>query len=548
MMVTNSSCKLSKSQHERLEISTSMRYRQKSMYPAARHQMSTFKCLNKLRKSVATSTALADTPLSDEIRVPATTQTSTPTVAPLYLGKKAVVVGAGPAGSTAAMFLAREGFSVDVYERRPEPKADVVDSGRAYIIILIPRGKAALAELGISLPTDPHFITQGSVRHPPNGKVSVVKEAGNVTFSRSDLAQFLINEARSKYPDSIRFHFERGVEKVDLEKKQVTFSSMSNPSAASAESNNEEGFQHSVTELIQYEMLIGADGAASAVRGALQSHIPGYKVDISDSGREYKVYMNLVGNIEPPEFKDNAGATLHLWSAKDDPFMSFTAHRNPDDTYSGTFSMCTGAHAKVQSVAAYEEILRTKFAGIPESWIPSIAQQVNGSPASPAGKRIRCSQLGAPGVVLLGDAAHAVTPVFGQGANSSLESGQVLGQALKEANGDLESVPDTFDKLRKPDVHGLYEIDRKAFSFFSRKGPLDPDFLQLLSHVLLGTILSKIVPNLYGKQPMLLQLGTAPYSKILSAVKRDAKVSAMVLILIAMSIVLRMFFTSGSPA
>ena len=56
-----------------------------------------------------------------------------------------------------------------------------------------------------------------------------------------------------------------------------------------------------------------------------------------------------------------------------------------------------------------------------------------------------------------------VTPVFGQGANSSLESGQVLGVALKEAGGDLAELPTTFDRLRRPDAHGLYEIDRKAF-------------------------------------------------------------------------------------
>jgi threonine dehydrogenase-like Zn-dependent dehydrogenase len=73
-----------------------------------------------------------------------------PQVVPLYAGKKAVVVGAGPAGSTAAMFLARQGFSVDVFERRPEPKADAVDTGRAYIIILIPRGQAALKEVNSS--------------------------------------------------------------------------------------------------------------------------------------------------------------------------------------------------------------------------------------------------------------------------------------------------------------------------------------------------------------------------------------------------------------
>lgn len=46
----------------------------------------------------------------------------------------------------------------------------------------------------------------------------------------------------------------------------------------------------------------------------------------------------------------------------------------------------------------------------------------------PAGKRIKCSQLHAPGILMLGDAAHAVTPVFGQGANSALESTVVLNQ------------------------------------------------------------------------------------------------------------------------
>ena len=56
-------------------------------------------------------------------------------------------MGAGPAGSTAAMYLAREGFSVDVFERRQPPEADKVDNGRAYIIILVPRGKAALEEV-----------------------------------------------------------------------------------------------------------------------------------------------------------------------------------------------------------------------------------------------------------------------------------------------------------------------------------------------------------------------------------------------------------------
>eukprot|EP00955_Chlamydomonas_euryale_P028700 302695-Chlamydomonas_euryale.AAC.1 len=51
-----------------------------------------------------------------------------------------------------------------------------------------------------------------------------------------------------------------------------------------------------------------------------------------------QVYLNLPGDIEPEEFRGKDGSTLHLWTATNDPFMSFTAHRNPDDTYSGKAS------------------------------------------------------------------------------------------------------------------------------------------------------------------------------------------------------------------
>lgn len=99
--------------------------------------------------------------------------------------------------------------------------------------------------------------------------------------------------------------------------------------------------------------------------------------------------------------------------------------------------------------------------------------------------------------------------------------------AAAALQGDLSAVPDKFDTLRRADAHGLFEIDRKAFSFFRRKGPFDPDFLQLLSHVILGTILSKIVPFLYGKKPKLLELGSAPYGQILQAVQRDSAAAAV---------------------
>jgi 2-polyprenyl-6-methoxyphenol hydroxylase-like FAD-dependent oxidoreductase len=287
-----------------------------------------------------------------------------------------------------------------------------------------------------------------------------------------------------------------------------------------------------------YDLLIGADGIQSAVRAAMQSADSSMTVEIADSGREYVTYRGLpdagyagAASVEPPEFAGNDGATLHLW-ASDDPFSSFTTHSDPDGTYSGTISLRTGGFESVKTAANFEAFLTSKFTGIPEAWIAPIAAQAAGQTPSPAGKRTKCSTLcSSPRgrAVLIGDAAHSVTPVFGQGANSALESCLVLDKTLAAAAGDVEAAPAAFDAARRADAHALQEVDRLAFSFFRRRGLFDKDFVSLFAHVILGTILSKVVPFLYGPRPALLRLGSKdmPYSQILKAVRRDAAAAAV---------------------
>eukprot|EP00879_Flechtneria_rotunda_P027663 GHRR01029642.1.p1 GENE.GHRR01029642.1~~GHRR01029642.1.p1 ORF type:complete len:239 (+),score=97.76 GHRR01029642.1:990-1706(+) len=161
---------------------------------------------------------------------------------------------------------------------------------------------------------------------------------------------------------------------VDVASQQITF--------GVAESSSGNGSCSTVQE--HYDLLIGADGINSVVRSALQQHYQDMTVVIGDSGREYKTYQGMRGDIEPEEFKVNPGATLHLWTS-DDPWTTFTAHSNPDGTYSGTLSLKTGGFAELTTQQQYEQLIRNKFAGVPDDWVPAIAQQVVNEKPSSAG-------------------------------------------------------------------------------------------------------------------------------------------------------------------
>jgi 2-polyprenyl-6-methoxyphenol hydroxylase-like FAD-dependent oxidoreductase len=154
-----------------------------------------------------------------------------------------------------------------------------------------------------------------------------------------------------------------------------------------------------------YDLCVGADGTRSAVRAALQAHDPALSVVVTDSGREYKTYTGLRGDIEPegvracvcvcgwvgrcqahqtragralrslravhaararpdnlgplplplartPEFKQNPGATLHLWTTDADAWTTLTAHSNPDGTYRWRGQACARVRVRACVQAA----------------------------------------------------------------------------------------------------------------------------------------------------------------------------------------------------
>ncbi|KAK9812176.1 hypothetical protein WJX73_002086 [Symbiochloris irregularis] len=421
---------------------------------------------------------------------------------------KCVVIGAGPAGSTAAMYLARAGFSVDVFEKRPEPRHDQVDKKRSYIIVLAPRGIHALQHIGIDLPFGENQYL-GTVTHPFKGKdrVSPISES-SVCWDRVELAQFLIDKAREMFPNRIRYHFSSACEDLDLQSRTITLATRTGSSRN-----------------VQYDLLLAADGANSTLRSLLSSKAPGFSFKVQDSGRQYKTFRDVrAPDLEPPQYATRDGRTIHLWLGNN-TLTSVSCHRNPDKTYSGTVSLKTGDFDTLSTAKDYEDLIRTQVRGVPEAWAPEIARQCLYAPAADSGKRVQCSALHEDsGIILLGDAAHAVTPVGGQGCNSALEDCEVLEQVLAQSKGDVDQITSGWTARRHADAIAVTHIEAAFYSLIG-SGPmrfLNPKFLRIAAHLILGTLRNKLMPWWFGP-PALMGLGArTPYSKIQREIDSDA--------------------------
>ncbi|MFI4896694.1 MAG: FAD-dependent oxidoreductase, partial [Phycisphaerales bacterium JB059] len=172
--------------------------------------------------------------------------------------RHAVIVGAGLAGSLLACMLGDDGWKVDLYERRADPRAKGFIGGRSINLALSVRGITALEQVGLGEP-----VLQNAVRMPGRMMHSV---EGELTFqpysarpedainsvSRGGLNLTLLEAA--DVHEAVTLHFGRRCEGVDLDRARATFTDEASGKR----------------ETVEADMLIGADGAWSAVRDAMR--------------------------------------------------------------------------------------------------------------------------------------------------------------------------------------------------------------------------------------------------------------------------------------
>lgn len=365
---------------------------------------------------------------------------------------KIAVVGAGLVGSLLSIYLLKRGYQVELFERRGDMRKSGGERGRSINLALSNRGLRALREVGLAEKlTTIALPMHGRMMHDQQAKTTFLPygKGGQYinSISRSALNISLMDEAERL---GVRIHFEHRLDQVDHIDSTLTF-------------------QHAKTHG-PYRMIIGADGAFSAVRHTLQF------VDRFNLSQDYieHGYKELHIPAGPQNnFRLEPGA-LHIWPRES--FM-LIALPNPDKTFTctlffpfdGTISFST-----VTDEGSAAGLFKSVF---PDAYqlMPDFAKQWRENPVASL-VTVKCDPWNHRNVLLIGDAAHAIVPFFGQGMNAGFEDCRILNELLDKHSGDWANVTKLFTSTRKPDADA---IARLALDNFVEMRDLvaDPEFL-----------------------------------------------------------------------
>ncbi|MCC3155922.1 FAD-dependent monooxygenase [Hymenobacter sp. 15J16-1T3B] len=368
------------------------------------------------------------------------------------------VTGAGLVGSLLALYLAKRGFQVDVYERRPDPRRAGADSGRSINLALSDRGWRALEGVGIAEAVREVAIPMyGRVMHDVHGNLSQQPYGkpgqGIYSVSRGGLNRRLLELAEDQ--PNVRLFFGQQCLDVNLRQRQLHLRDI----ATGQE-------QH-----LAYHHLFGTDGAFSAVRSALQKT---ERFDYSQSYLEYG-YKELTIAAAPDGGWALEKHALHIW-----PRGSYMmiALPNLDGTFTCTLFFPFEGEDSFASLQTPADV--TAFFGrvFPDALplMPELTDDFFHNPTSSL-VTVKCFpwSLGDE-ALLLGDAAHAIVPFYGQGMNAGFEDCTVLDELMERHGPDWQAVFREFQQLRKPNADAV--ADLAVYNFVEMRDKVaDPRFL-----------------------------------------------------------------------
>jgi len=343
------------------------------------------------------------------------------------------ILGAGLVGSLLSIFLAKRGYQVTIFERRPDMRKAGAIGGRSINLALSHRGLKALDRVGLKekiqescIPMPGRMIhdLEGNLDFQPYGKEGQYINS----VSRGGLNWLLMDQAEAH---GVEISFDHRCIDVDFESATATFDN---------------------GQSVSSDFLFGGDGAFSALRGAMQ------KTDRFNFSQEY-ISAGYKELTMPPtadgDFAIDPDA-LHIWPRGE---YMLIALPNLDKSFTCTLFFPFEGEISFDSIkteADVETFFNDKFKdAVP--LLPNLKQEFFENPTSSL-ITVRCSPWVKGNTALIGDAAHAIVPFYGQGMNSGFEDCYVFDQLLDKHGEINDALLQEYQDLRIPDGNAIADL------------------------------------------------------------------------------------------
>eukprot|EP00742_Colponemidia_sp_Colp-10_P005290 GILJ01005651.1.p1 GENE.GILJ01005651.1~~GILJ01005651.1.p1 ORF type:complete len:463 (-),score=69.93 GILJ01005651.1:13-1401(-) len=429
------------------------------------------------------------------------------------MSSEVVVVGAGLAGSLVALFLGRRGFDVKVVEKRQDWRiqedsgeidtlhGQLSDSSKRSINLAISyRGLCALDAVGLKEDVMKIAIPmRARVVHGRDGSIDVqpygIGDQAIYSVSRGALNKMLLVEAEKL--KTVEFLFGYKCSKIDR-KGQIKF-----------EGDSKE-FE------LYPRVVIGADGAFSAVRQSLGSltRLNMNQQFIPDGYKELTIPPNKDGDYALPHHDG-----LHIWPRG--RFM-LIALPNPDKSFTCTLFAPHEGENGIDSLLTPDDVRRYFLKFFPDAVpvMPSLVEDFFANPTSSLVTLQVSPWHYKDKVTIIGDAAHAVVPFYGQGANAAFEDCLIFDELMERFGNDFSRVLPAFTAERQPACVALAELSLQNYIEMRHK-------TAQTSYVIrkkFDTFLHKLAPSYWSPLYTMVAFTRTPYHKAIEQAQRQDRI------------------------
>lgn len=358
------------------------------------------------------------------------------------------IIGAGPAGLLLTHYLIRRGYShIEIYESRCDPRLSPVDTQRTFPLALQKRGRKALSKIENleKKVAEKGTFCNGTFLHQKKGESRLIPRTHSIlTIDRSLLISVLLEELfKPDNQSKFKIHFNHKCVDINTKEKKLSF-----------ETDDQEIIQKN------YNILIGTDGANSRVRGYLESlskfncqknvlpeiyksvYLPLKSADGSvclDKDKFHGIQLTeKVRMLLVPQGENNLNGVI-IFNENNNPFEQF---KNPSEMLN-FFRENAGKIGQLFDLEEVENLLKRPIAKV---------------------VTIECNQFhDGDSLLILGDAAHAVSPSLGQGCNSALEDVMIINSLLDKHQDNWGLVMAAFTERRVPDADALQQLSNYTF-------------------------------------------------------------------------------------